>query len=61
MEDLQNDQEVGFELISTDDIDDLGVVEIVRRIRERVGDSPVYLRYETFDSMHGHNVDHRAT
>lgn len=43
VEDLENDSEVGFQLISTDDIDDLGVVEIIRRIRERVGDSPVYL------------------
>ncbi|PSS29567.1 hypothetical protein PHLCEN_2v2715 [Hermanssonia centrifuga] len=44
IEDLDNDQAVGFQLISTDDIDDLGVNEIIRRIRERVGDSPVYLR-----------------
>ncbi|KAI0756872.1 Arginase/deacetylase [Daedaleopsis nitida] len=41
--DLENDAEVGFQLISTDDIDDYGVVEIIRRIRARVGDSPVYL------------------
>ena len=42
--DLENDEAVGFQLISTDDIDDLGVSEIIRRIRARVGDSPVYLR-----------------
>ncbi|KIY73537.1 Arginase/deacetylase [Cylindrobasidium torrendii FP15055 ss-10] len=41
--DLQNDQEVGFQIISTDDIDDLGIPEIVRLIRARIGDSPVYL------------------
>jgi len=41
--DLENDNAVGFQLISTDDIDDLGIPEIVRRIRARVGDSPVYL------------------
>jgi len=41
--DLDNDNAVGFQLISTDDIDDLGIPEIVRRIRARVGDSPVYL------------------
>lgn len=41
--DLENDNAVGFQLISTDDIDDLGIREIVRRIRARVGDSPVYL------------------
>ncbi|KAL4269197.1 arginase family protein [Pleurotus pulmonarius] len=43
VDDIENDQEVGFQLISTDDIDDLGIPEVVRRIRERVGDSPVYL------------------
>ena len=43
-EDLENDEAVGFQLISTDDIDDLGIPEIIRRIRERVGTSPVYLR-----------------
>jgi len=43
VEDLENDVAVGFQLISTDDIDDLGVAEIIRRIRERVGTSPVYL------------------
>lgn len=32
-------------MISTDDIDDYGVTEIIKRIRERVGDSPVYLRF----------------
>ncbi|TDL28341.1 Arginase/deacetylase [Rickenella mellea] len=43
MEDIVNDVAVGFELISADDIDDLGVPEIIRRIRERVGNSAVYL------------------
>lgn len=43
--DLQNDQAVGFQLISSDDIDDLGIPEVIRRIRNRIGDSPVYLRY----------------
>ena len=42
--DLENDEAVGFQLISTDDIDDYGVTEIIKRIRARVGDSPVYLR-----------------
>ncbi|CAL1694028.1 unnamed protein product [Somion occarium] len=43
IEDLKNDDEVGFQLISADDIDDLGVNEIIRRIRERIGNTPVYL------------------
>ncbi|KAF9469761.1 Arginase/deacetylase [Collybia nuda] len=41
--DLENDRAVGFQLISTDDIDDLGIPEIIRRIRKRVGNTPVYL------------------
>ncbi|KAJ7665091.1 Arginase/deacetylase [Mycena polygramma] len=43
LSDLEDDAAVGFQLISTDDIDDLGIPEIIRRIRERVGNSPVYL------------------
>ena len=42
--DIDNDKAVGFQIVSTDDIDDLGIPEIIRRIRSRVGDSPVYLR-----------------
>jgi len=43
MVDIEHDESVGFQLISTDDIDDLGVPEIIRRIRRRVGNNPVYL------------------
>ena len=39
-----DDEVVGFKIISTDDIDDIGINEVIRRIRERIGDSPVYLR-----------------
>jgi hypothetical protein len=45
LEDIENDESVGFELISTDDIDDLGISAIISHIRQRVGTSPVYLRY----------------
>ncbi|KNZ80615.1 Putative agmatinase 1 [Termitomyces sp. J132] len=41
--DLENDREVGFQLISSDDIDDLGISEVIRRIRSRVDTNPVYL------------------
>jgi agmatinase len=44
LSDIEDDEAVGFELIKGDDIDDLGIPEIVRRIRRRVGDTPVYLR-----------------
>ncbi|THG98635.1 hypothetical protein EW026_g3597 [Hermanssonia centrifuga] len=43
IEDIEVDKTVGFQIISTDDIDDLGVPEIIHRIRKRIGDSPVYL------------------
>jgi len=43
IEDIENDESVGFQLISTDDIDDLGIPAIITQIRERVGKSPVYL------------------
>ncbi|KAG2022818.1 arginase [Coprinopsis cinerea AmutBmut pab1-1] len=42
-EDLANDSVVGFQVITSDDIDSLGIPEIVRKMRARVGDSPVYL------------------
>jgi agmatinase len=46
MVDIEHDQSVGFQLITTDDIDDLGIPEIIRRIRRRVGDNPVYLSFD---------------
>lgn len=45
--DLDNDSQVGFKIISTDDIDDIGIPAIIKHIRERIGDSPVYLRCVT--------------
>ncbi|KAJ7836524.1 Arginase/deacetylase [Mycena leptocephala] len=41
--DIAHDESVGFQLISTDDIDDYGIVQVIKKIRERIGDSPVYL------------------
>ncbi|KAG2338363.1 Arginase/deacetylase [Suillus weaverae] len=41
--DIENDESVGFHFITSDDIDDHGVPAIIKRIRERVGDTPVYL------------------
>lgn len=43
LEDLQNDEKVGFSLITTDDVDELGIPEVIKRIRDRVADTPVYL------------------
>jgi agmatinase len=44
MVDIEHDESIGFQLVSTDDIDDIGIPEIIRRIKARVGNSPVYLR-----------------
>ena len=45
IEGMENDRSAEFQLISTDDIDDLGIPAIIAQIRERVGKSPVYQRY----------------
>ncbi|CAK5268650.1 unnamed protein product [Mycena citricolor] len=42
-QDIVHDTEVGFQLISAEDIDDYGVDQIISKIRQRVGNSPVYL------------------
>ena len=44
--DIENDKTVGFQVISTDDIDDYGIPEIIRRIRARIGSQPVYLSFD---------------
>ncbi|KAG2159614.1 arginase family-domain-containing protein [Suillus bovinus] len=43
---IEHDEKVGFELIMTDDIDDIGANEIIKHIRQRVGNSPVYLSFD---------------
>ncbi|KZV60402.1 Arginase/deacetylase [Peniophora sp. CONT] len=41
--DIQNDESVGFKVVSSDDIDDLGIAEVIRRIRSHIGTNPVYV------------------
>ncbi|KAF9444469.1 Arginase/deacetylase, partial [Macrolepiota fuliginosa MF-IS2] len=44
-QDLTFDNEtVGFQVISTEDLDDYGIPKVLEYIRRRVGTSPVYLR-----------------
>ncbi|KAE9407325.1 Arginase/deacetylase [Gymnopus androsaceus JB14] len=38
-----HDEAVGFITISSEDIDDYGIHNVIKKIRERVGDTPVYL------------------
>ncbi len=42
-QDLSDDQGMGFRIIHAQDFDRLGTEAVVERIRERVGDTPVYL------------------
>ncbi|KAJ7749506.1 Arginase/deacetylase [Mycena maculata] len=41
--DITHDDTVGFQVISTDDIDDYGIAQVIKKIRQRIGESPVYL------------------
>lgn len=45
IEDIEHDDTVGFQVITTDDIDDYGIRKIIEKIRQRIGDKPVYLRF----------------
>lgn len=40
---METDEYVGFMTISAEDIDDIGIAEVIKRIRDRVGSNPVYL------------------
>ncbi|KAJ7359737.1 arginase deacetylase [Mycena albidolilacea] len=40
---VEHDESVGFQLISSEDIDDYGIQTVIQKIRDRVGMGPVYL------------------
>lgn len=42
-EDLQRDAELGFKVIHCDELNEQGPEHVARRIRDRVGDNPLYL------------------
>lgn len=42
-DDLERDAELGFKVVHCDDLEEGGVERVVQRIRERVGDEPLYL------------------
>ncbi|AHY48105.1 agmatinase: agmatinase (plasmid) [Rubrobacter radiotolerans] len=44
--DLDDSRELGFEVLTTDRVRELGLEETVARIRERVGESKVYLSFD---------------
>jgi guanidinobutyrase / D-arginase len=43
LQDLVDDRRLGFEVVGSMDLETEGIGGVVRRIRERVGDSPVYV------------------
>lgn len=42
-DDIEHDSSIGFDIITSDDIDDIGIPAIISNIRARVGTMPVYL------------------
>lgn len=40
---VEHDESVGFAVISAEDLDDYGMQNVIKKIRERVGTGPVYL------------------
>ncbi|KAJ7112769.1 Arginase/deacetylase [Mycena crocata] len=46
---VEHDESVGFAVISTEDIDDYGIHNVINKIRDRVGTGPVYLRHANLD------------
>ena len=44
--DLEASKELGFELITTDEVKGVGLPETIERVRERVGDSKTYVSFD---------------
>ena len=44
--DLGVSRELGFDLVPTDEVRELGIPEVIERIRERVGDAGVYVSFD---------------
>ncbi len=41
--DLDDDERFGFEIVRADDVDRIGLPEVLDRVRRRAGDAPIYL------------------
>ena len=44
--DWEDSREMGFDLISTDEVRETGIPQIIERVRERVGDAKVYVSFD---------------
>lgn len=45
-DDLEASRDLGFELVTTDEVRESGISDVVSRIRERVGDEKVYVSFD---------------
>jgi agmatinase len=50
--DYQDDAALGFKMVTCDELHRLGVDGVAQRIRDRVGDRPVYLSIDVLDPAH---------
>ena len=44
--DLEDSRELGFDLVPTDEVRELGIPAVIQRIRERVGDAKAYVSFD---------------
>ena len=44
--DLEDSRELGFDLVSTDEVREIGIPAVIERIRERVGDAKAYVSFD---------------
>src|SRR3712207_129376 len=44
--DLEDSRELGFDLVPTDEVRELGIPAVIRRIRERVGEAKAYVSFD---------------
>lgn len=46
MDDWDDSRELGFDLVPTDEVRELGIPAVIERIRERVGDAKMYVSFD---------------
>ena len=44
--DLELSRELGFDLVPTDEVRELGIPAVIERVRERVGDARIYVSFD---------------
>jgi agmatinase len=41
-QDIEDDERFGFDIVAAMDLEEMGIANVVRRIRERLGGAPIY-------------------